>query len=81
MRLRESPQVAASQHAQRITACLQVHAPLRRPLPHTQEAIRELHLCTTVDNEELQRLGVKLELDDRTGKLRVTKREDSGVPA
>ena len=42
-----------------------------------QEAIRQLQLCTTVDNEELQRLGVRLELDERSGKLRVTKRDGS----
>lgn len=50
-------------------------------VPPTQEAIRELQLCTTVDNEELQRLGVKLELDEHTGKLRVTKRESNGTAA
>jgi hypothetical protein len=44
-----------------------------------QEAIRQLQLCTTVDNEELQRLGVKLELDERTGKLRVTRRAGSSA--
>lgn len=47
----------------------------------TQEAIRELQLCTAVDNEELQRLGVKLELDEHSGKLRVTKRNSDGAPA
>lgn len=47
------------------------------PPPFSQEAIRQLQLCTTVDNEELQHLGVKLELDEHTGKLRVTKREGS----
>ena len=41
-----------------------------------QEAIRELKLCTTVDTEELQRLGVRLELDELSGKLRVSKRMD-----
>ncbi|KAL4444556.1 hypothetical protein ABPG77_002373 [Micractinium sp. CCAP 211/92] len=47
--------------------------------PEAQEAIRQLHLCTTVESEELQRLGVKLELDEQTGKLRVTKRDLSGA--
>lgn len=44
-----------------------------------QEAIRQLQLCTTVESEELQRLGVKLELDEQTGKLRVTKRAPPGA--
>ncbi|PSC67748.1 ataxin-10 [Micractinium conductrix] len=43
--------------------------------PAAQEAIRQLKLCTTVESEEAQRLGVKLDLDESTGKLRVTKRE------
>ena len=41
-----------------------------------QEAIRELQLCTTVDNEELQKMGVRLELDERSGKLKVSKRDE-----
>ncbi|EFN52144.1 hypothetical protein CHLNCDRAFT_27021 [Chlorella variabilis] len=40
-----------------------------------QEAIRQLQLCTTVDNEELKRMGVRMELDEHSGKLRVIKRE------
>lgn len=40
-----------------------------------QEAIRQLQLCTTVESEEGDRLGVKVEMDPQTGKLRVTKRE------
>lgn len=47
--------------------------------PEAQEAIRQLQLCTTVESEELQRLGVKLELDEQTGKLRVTKRAPPGA--
>ena len=46
-----------------------------------QEAIRQLQLCTAVDNEELQRLGVRLELDESTGKLRVSKREPEAAAA
>jgi hypothetical protein len=41
-----------------------------------QEAIRELQLCTTVDNEELEKAGVRLELDERSGKLKVSKRDE-----
>lgn len=44
-----------------------------------QEAIRQLQLCTTVESEELVRLGVKLELDERSGKLRVTRRDPTGA--
>jgi hypothetical protein len=40
-----------------------------------QEAIRQLQLCTTVENEELDRLGLRLELDPTTGKPRVSKRD------
>lgn len=46
-----------------------------------QEAIRQLQLCTTVESEELQRLGVKLEVDEASGKLRVTQRAPPGAPA
>ncbi|KAL4436610.1 hypothetical protein ABPG75_003749 [Micractinium tetrahymenae] len=47
--------------------------------PEAQEAIRQLQLCTTVESEEMKRLGVKLELDEQTGKLRVTKRDPPGA--
>lgn len=45
-----------------------------------QEAIRQLQLCTAVDSEEMQRLGVKMELDEATGKLRVTKAAAAPLP-
>jgi Spinocerebellar ataxia type 10 protein domain len=46
-----------------------------------QEAIRQLQLCTTVDNEELKRMGVRMELDEHSGKLRVIKRESDATSA
>lgn len=80
-----SPQVAASEHLEDkgIARLPLLRSLVARPtdVPLTQEAIRELQLCTTVDNEELQRLGVKLDLDEHTGKLRVTKRESNGTAA
>lgn len=36
-----------------------------------QAAIRELQLCTAVETEEAKQLGVKLELDKHSGKLKV----------
>lgn len=52
---------------------------LPAPLARAQEAIRELQLCTAVESEEMQRLGVKLEMDEASGKLRVTQRPPPGV--
>ena len=40
-----------------------------------RNAIQELKACAAVDSEELRRAGVKVELDEVTGKLKVSKRE------
>ncbi|GAB4823120.1 hypothetical protein N2152v2_010166 [Parachlorella kessleri] len=40
-----------------------------------QAAIRELQLCTALETEETRQLGVKLELDKSSGRLRVVQRQ------
>ena len=40
------------------------------------EAIKELKACTALDSDELRRAGVKVTVDEATGKLKVSKRDD-----
>lgn len=40
-----------------------------------RDAIKELKACAALDSEELQRAGVKVTLDEESGKLKVEKRE------
>ena len=40
-----------------------------------QQSISSLRACSTVDNPELQRMGMKLQLDGQTGKPKLVARQ------
>ncbi len=46
-----------------------------------QRAIADLQACTAVDSAELQKLGLRVELDKDTGKLKVERREPTDAGA
>ena len=49
--------------------------------PAAQEAIQQLQLCTTVESEELRSMGMRLELDQASGKLRMTPTGEAAAAA
>lgn len=40
-----------------------------------QDAIRQLQLCEAIETEETKRLGLRVHVDECTGKLKVVRRE------